>query len=123
MAIMITDMFEIGWDSGERLLSRPASLLLVGIMLLMVVVVLVMWMVVATAGSIEVTVVVGVVVSHLLHVLSHPPGAIRVSHKPLANIDWHDDRGSVFTLLVQRSVVIVDVTAVLVLTGVLPLVV
>ena len=56
-----------------------------------------------------------VVVSHLLHVLSHPPGAIRVSHKPLANIDWHDNRGSVFALWMQRSVVVVVVTVVLVL--------
>ena len=41
--------------------------------------------VVETVVDVEVDVVL-VVVSHRLHVLSHPPGATRVSHKPLAKI-------------------------------------
>ena len=51
--------------------------------------------------------VVLVVVSHLLHVLSHPPGATRMSHKPLAKIPWHVNSSSAFVLLLQRSVVVV----------------
>ena len=58
--------------------------------------------------------VVLVVVSHPLHVLSHPPGATRVSHKLLAKTAWHIDSCSVFVLLSQRSVVVVRVAVVLV---------
>ena len=51
--------------------------------------------------------VVLVVVSHPLHVLSHPPGATRVLHKPLAKIAWHEISSRVFVFLSQRSVVVV----------------
>ena len=56
----------------------------------------------------------GVVVSHRLHVLSHPPGATRVSHKPLEKIAWHSESSNVFNLPLQRSVVVVALVVVLV---------
>ena len=59
-------------------------------------------------NTVEVEVdVVLVVVSHRLHVLSHPPGATRVSHRSFTKIAWHADSSSLFFLLIQRSVVVV----------------
>ena len=58
--------------------------------------------------------VVLVVVSHRLHVLSQPPGATRVSHKPLRKIAWHSDSSKLFDLPLQRSVVLVVVDVVIV---------
>ena len=55
-----------------------------------------------------------VVVSHPLHVLSHPPGATNVAHKPLAKIAWHAISCRVFVLLLQRSVVVVVVVVIVV---------
>ena len=55
--------------------------------------------------------VVRVVVSHPLHVLSQPPRT-RVSHKPLVNIDWHNDSSKELDLPLQRSVVVVVVVTV-----------
>ena len=55
---------------------------------------------------------VRVVVSHRLHVLSQPPGATRVSHKPLAKMTWHSDSSKEFDLPTQRSVVVDVVVAV-----------
>ena len=59
--------------------------------------------------------VVLVVVSHRLHVLSQPPGATRVSHKPLLKIAWHSDSSKLFDLPLQRSVVLVVVDVLVVL--------
>ena len=68
-----------------------------------------------TTNTVDVDVdVVLVVMSHPLHVLSHPTGATRVSHKPLAKIAWQVDSSSVFVLLLQRSVVEVVVVVLVV---------
>ena len=63
--------------------------------------------------------VVVVVVSHRLQVLSQPPGAIRVSHKPFAKIAWHSESSNVFNLPLQRSVVVVVVLVLVVVVIVL----
>jgi hypothetical protein len=65
------------------------------------------------AADVDVDVVL-VVVSHPLHVLSHPPGATNVAHKPLAKIAWHEISCRVFALLLQRSVEVVVVVVLVV---------
>ena len=55
--------------------------------------------------------VVRVVLSHPLHVLSHPPRT-SVPHKPFAKIAWHNDSSKEFDLPLQRSVVVVVVVTV-----------
>ena len=56
--------------------------------------------------------VVRVVLSQRLHVLSQPPGATSVSHKPFAKMTWHSDSSREFDLPLQRSVVEVVVVTV-----------